>query len=489
MSDIVVRIPAPLRSYTEGAATLPGNGGTVGEVLRDVGSRAQGLLDNILDDRGLVRSFINVYVDDTNIRSLEGLDSPVSAGTVISIIPAVAGGLVRAKDRRLHELRQRIAELTPHEAYAMGQNGAVLIDIREPDEVTAGSPPGAIRIVRGFLELQIEDAVQDTATTVALLCAGGDRSLLAADDLHRLGFNNVYSITGGFARWKIDGLPIETPRTLDDRGRERYSRHILIPEVGEAGQLKLLASRVLLVGAGGLGSPAAFYLAAAGVGTIGLVDDDVVDRSNLQRQILHTDDRVGTPKVTSARDTLLALNPDVDVRIHETRLDRYNVEDIFAGYDLVIDGTDNFQTRYLVNDACVKLRLPNVHGSIFRFEGQVSVFWPGHPDTPGPCYRCLYPEPPPPELAPSCAEAGVLGVLPGVIGTLEAVEAIKLLLGRGTPLIGRLLHYDALASSFRTLRVERDPSCRYCGDGSEEFPGYVDYDQFCSGVTPTRRTA
>ena len=489
MSDIVVRIPAPLRSFTEGAPTLPGNGGTVGEVLRDVGSRADGLLDNILDDVGGVRSFINVYVGDTNIRSLEGLDSPVSAGTVISIIPAVAGGLVRAKDRRLHELRQRIPELLPNQAYEMGQNGGVLIDIREPDEVAVGSPPGAIRIVRGFLELQIEDVVRDTATPVALLCAGGDRSLLAADDLHHLGFNNVYSITGGFARWKSDGLPIEMPRTLDDRGRERYSRHMVIPEVGEEGQLRLLSSRVLLVGAGGLGSPAAFYLAAAGVGTIGLVDDDVVDRSNLQRQILHTDDRVGTPKVTSARDTLLALNPDIDVRIHETRLDRHNVEDIFAGYDLVIDGTDNFQTRYLVNDACVKLRLPNVHGSIFRFEGQVSVFWPGHPETPGPCYRCLYPEPPPPELAPSCAEAGVLGVLPGVIGTLEAVEAIKLLLGRGTPLLGRLLLYDALASSFNTLRVERDPDCRYCGDGIEEFPGYVDYDQFCSGVTPSRRSA
>ena len=489
MSEIVVRIPAPLRSFTDGAPTLPGNGGTVGEVLRDVGSRAQGLLDNILDDGGGVRSFVNVYVDDTNIRSLDGLDSPVSTGTVISIIPAVAGGLARKSDRRLGELRQRIPELTPHQAYTMSGNGCVLIDIREPDEITAGSPPGATRIVRGFLELQIEDVVRDAATPVALLCAGGHRSLFAADDLRRMGFTDVYSVTGGFARWKNDGLPIEMPRTLNDRARERYGRHLVIPEVGEAGQLKLLSSSVLLVGAGGLGSPAAFYLAAAGVGTIGIVDDDVVDRSNLQRQILHTDDRVGTSKAASARDTLLALNPDVDVRIHEIRLDRHNVEDIFTGYDLVIDGTDNFQTRYLVNDACVKLRLPNVHGSIFRFEGQVSVFWPGHPETPGPCYRCLYPEPPPPELAPSCAEAGVLGVLPGVIGTLEAVEAIKLLLGRGTPLIGTLLHYDALASRFSTLRVERDLSCRYCGDGQEEFPGYVDYDEFCSGITPTRRSA
>jgi molybdopterin/thiamine biosynthesis adenylyltransferase/rhodanese-related sulfurtransferase/molybdopterin converting factor small subunit len=489
MSEIVVRIPAPLRSLTGGASTLQGSGGTVGEVLRSLGGHAEGLLGNILDDQGRVRSFVNVYVGDTNIRSLSGLESPISEGEVISIIPAVAGGLERARDRRLAELRRRIPAIPPREAYELGHNGGVVIDVREPDEVSAGSPPGAIRIVRGYLELQIEDRVRDSSRPIALLCAGGDRSLLAADDLRRMGYANVCSIAGGFVRWKADGLPIEVPRTLDERGRERYSRHMLIPEVGEDGQLKLLSSRVLLVGAGGLGSPAAFYLAAAGVGTVGIVDDDVVDRSNLQRQILHTDARVGTPKAASARDTLLALNPDIEVGVHETRLRRDNVEEIFSGYDVVIDGTDNFQTRYLVNDACLKLGLPNVHGSIFRFEGQVSVFWPGQPDTPGPCYRCLYPELPPPELAPSCAEAGVLGVLPGVVGALEAAEAIKILLGRGEPLVGRLLHYDALSAGFRTLRVERDPNCRYCGDESGEFPGYVDYDQFCTGVSGTRRSA
>jgi molybdopterin/thiamine biosynthesis adenylyltransferase len=252
----------------------------------------------------------------------------------------------------------------------------------------------------------------------------------------------------------------------------------VIPEVGEEGQARLLDSRVLLVGAGGLGSPAAFYLAAAGVGTLGLVDDDVVDRTNLQRQILHTEERVGMPKVESARRTLEALNPSIRIAGHRTRLDASNVESLLAGYDVVVDGTDNFPTRYLVNDACVRLRIPNVHGSVYRFEGQVSVFWPARPGAPGPCYRCLYPEPPPPELAPSCAEAGVLGVLPGVVGLLQAVETVKLLLGLGEPLAGRLLQYDALAARFTRLSLERDPGCRLCGEGAS-FTGYVDYAQAC----------
>jgi molybdopterin/thiamine biosynthesis adenylyltransferase/rhodanese-related sulfurtransferase len=388
---------------------------------------------------------------------------------------------MKEKDRRLAELRAEIPEVTPEEARARVDAGAVLIDVREPDEVVQGSPPGAQRIVRGFLELRVEDAVPDKLTPIVVMCAGGVRSLFAAEDLQQLGYRHVSSMTGGFNRWKNEGNPVEVPRVLDPRLRERYSRHLLMPEVGEAGQMKLADSKVLLIGAGGLGSPAAFYLAAAGVGRLGIVDHDVVDRSNLQRQILHTDDRVGTSKVESARRTLTALNPAINVKGYELRVDSSNVEEVFDGYDVIVDGSDNFATRYLVNDACVKMRLPNVHGSIYRFEGQVSVFWPAAPPErggPGPCYRCLYPEPPPPELAPSCAEAGVLGVLPGVVGTLEAIETIKLLLGVGESLVGRLLHYDALRQRFQEMKLAPDPDCAYCAPG-RPFPGYVDYEAFC----------
>ena len=386
------------------------------------------------------------------------------------------------KETLLARLREEIPEVTAEEARGRQEGGAVLVDVREPDEVAAGSPPGAERIVRGFLELRIEDAVPDPEAQVVLMCAGGVRSLLAASNLRELGYRNVSSLRGGFKAWKEAGLPVEVPRALDPVERERYGRHLLIPEVGETGQQKLLESRVLLVGAGGLGSPAALYLAAAGIGTLTIVDDDVVDRSNLQRQVIHTDDRVGTSKGDSAVATLSALNPGIQVVAVKERLTSANVEEIFAGYDVVLDGSDNFPTRYLVNDACVHLDIPNVHGSIFRFDGQVSVFWPGHPDR-GPCYRCVYPEPPPAEFAPSCAEAGVLGVLPGVIGTLEAVEVLKILLGVGEPLVGRLLVYDALRARFSKLRIERDPHCAYCGDGVVKFPGYVDYQQFCAGTT------
>ncbi|MCK6573037.1 molybdopterin-synthase adenylyltransferase MoeB [Myxococcota bacterium] len=386
-----------------------------------------------------------------------------------------------AKDRRLAELRARIPEIEPAEALKLQSAGAALIDVREADEIAQGSPPGALRLGRGFLELRVEEAVPDKNRTVVVTCAGGVRSLFAAESLASLGYRDVRSIRGGFNKWKNGGLPVEVPRTLTAQERERYGRHLLMPEVGEKGQLRLLDARVLLVGAGGLGSPVALYLAAAGVGTIGLIDFDVVDRSNLQRQIVHTDDRVGTPKVESARKTLLGLNPAIKVVAHETRLDSTNVESIFDGYHVVVDGSDNFATRYLVNDACVKLRIPNVHGSIFRFEGQVSVFWPAYAKRRGPCYRCVYPEPPPPELAPSCAEAGVLGVLPGVIGLLEAVETVKVILGIGDPLVGRLLHYDALPARISELTLDADPECRYCREGAV-FPGYVDYDVFCSSA-------
>lgn len=386
---------------------------------------------------------------------------------------------MKAKDRRLAALKSAIPEIEPEQALELQALGAALVDVRERDEINQGSPAGSLRLGRGFLELRIEDAVADPERTVLVMCAGGTRSLFAAESLRQMGYRDVRSVAGGFNRWKNRGLPYELPRTLSDEARERYSRHLLLPEVGEAGQLKLLDSKVLLIGAGGLGSPAAFYLAAAGIGTLGIVDYDVVDRSNLQRQILHTDDRVSTSKVASARRALEALNPSVKVIGHETRITSDNVEEILSGYDIVVDGTDNLPTRYLINDACVKLGIPNVHGAVYRFEGQLTVFWPANGVRPGPCYRCMFPEPPPPESAPSCAEIGVLGVLPGVIGLLQAVETIKLLLGIGDSLIGRILYYDALGGRFSEFRIQPNPGCRYCSEGSE-FPGYVDYSQICA---------
>lgn len=373
--------------------------------------------------------------------------------------------------------RRSVEELDPGHASAEleGAKAPLLLDVREPDEWESGHLPGAVHVARGLLELRIDAIESDRSRRILLYCAGGGRSLLAAEALQRMGFTSVASMAGGMKRWKDEGRPIAISATLSSDDRSRYARHLVIPEVGEQGQRKLLDSKVLLVGAGGLGSPAAYYLAAAGVGHITLIDHDVVDSSNLQRQILHDTTRVGMAKVQSARERLLALNPGIRVTGIQERLDSDNVDRVFAGQDVIIDGCDNFATRYLVNDACVKLGLPNVHGSVYRFEGQATVFWPGR----GPCYRCLYPEPPPPELAPNCAEAGVLGILPGVIGLLEAVETIKLLLGIGESLVGRLLVYDALAASFTELRLRRDPECRYCAEGVA-FPGYVNYDEFCS---------
>ncbi|MFQ5468710.1 MAG: molybdopterin-synthase adenylyltransferase MoeB [Gammaproteobacteria bacterium] len=386
---------------------------------------------------------------------------------------------MKAKDRRLAELRDAINELTPNEAYELQQQGAALIDVRDMEEIVQGSPTDAYRLGRSFLELSIEDKIPDLDRPLVVMCAGGVRSLFAAEGLQRLGYTHVNSITGGFSRWKSEGLPFETPRMLDTQARERYARHLKIPEVGEAGQLKLLDSKVLLIGAGGLGSPSAFYLAAAGVGTIGLMDHDVVDRSNLQRQILHTESSVGIPKVESAKERLEALNPDVKVVTYQSRLDRDNIEEIFSDYDVIVDGTDNLPTRYLINDACVKLGLPNVHAAVYRFEGQITVFWPAYDKQQGGCYRCMFPEPPPLELAPSCAEAGVLGVMPGVLGLLQAVEAIKILLDIGEPLVGRQLIYDALSGQFTTLKTRPNPKCRYCGEDAD-FPGYEEYAQVCA---------
>lgn len=479
MSMVTVRIPTPLRPLAGGADELRVQGATVGEVLHTLDDS---LLERILTPEGEVRHFVNVYLGPKNVGSLDGLATPVNEGDVLSIVPAVAGGnAAKAKDRRLVELKARIPEVSPQDALVLQRQGAALVDVREPEEIAAGAPAGALPLGRSYLELNIEDAIPDKDRTVVVFCAVGQRSLFAAEGLQRLGYRDVRNLGGGFNRWKDEGIPFQIPRMLDANARERYSRHLLMPEVGEDGQLRLLDSKVLLIGAGGLGSPAALYLAAAGVGTLGVVDHDRVDRSNLQRQILHSDARVGDSKVASATEAIRALNPSVQVAGHEVRLHSGNVEDILSGYDVVVDGSDNFPTRYLINDACVKLGIPNVYGAVYRFEGQVTVFWPTYRKRRGPCYRCLYSEPPPPELAPSCAEAGVLGVLPGVIGLLQSVETIKILLGIGEPLVGRLLYYDALRANFMELYLEHDPKCRYCSD-PEHFPGYVDYEAFCAAA-------
>ncbi len=386
---------------------------------------------------------------------------------------------MKGMERRMAELKSVIPEVEPQEAQALLAQGALLVDVRETDEIANGSPAGSLRMGRGYLELRIEDRVPDKDHTLVVMCAGGVRSLFAAEALQQLGYSDVRSLAGGFNRWKNEGLDFEIPRALNAEAKERYSRHLLLPEVGEPGQLKLLDSKVLLIGAGGLGSPCAYYLAAAGVGTIGLVDMDVVDRSNLQRQIIHTDARVGTSKVASARESIEQLNPDVKVVGYETRLDASNVEEIFAAYDVIVDGTDNLPTRYLVNDACVKLGKPNVHAAVYRFEGQLTVFWPGHPDNPSGCYRCMFPNPPDPSSAPSCSEIGVLGILPGVMGLLQATEVLKVLLNIGKPLLGKMLYYDALSSSFNEFKLPKNAACPYCG-GQGDFPGYEEYAQVCA---------
>jgi len=373
----------------------------------------------------------------------------------------------------LNQAKHDIVEIEPGAADDVFDQ-ALFVDVREADEYAQGALPGALHLPRGLLELQVEGRVPDKDRKIIVYCAGGTRSALAAQALGQLGYSDVASMAGGFNKWKDEGRDWAAPRTLDAAQRNRYQRHLLLPEIGEEGQQHLLGSKVLLLGAGGLGSPAALYLAAAGVGTIGIVDMDVVDSSNLQRQILHNLDRIGERKVDSAKKTLTAMNPDVDVVTYDVRLGAGNVLEIIDSYDVIVDGTDNFPTRYLVNDAALVKRIPVVHGSMFRFEGQATVFYPYK----GPCYRCLVPEPPPAELAPSCAEAGVLGVLPGIIGSIQAVEAIKLLLELGEPLVGRLLAYDALEQTFRTFKIRRDPACPACGEHAGEIV-IAEYDDLC----------
>jgi len=378
----------------------------------------------------------------------------------------------------LQQIKGEIAEVDASRARDLIAEGdTAVVDVRERDEWDEGHLPGAVHVPRGNLESRIEAAVPDKARPVLLYCASGNRSAFAAKSLEELGYTNVVSLAGGFTDWKRNGLSFEIPQALDETKRRRYSRHLLIPEVGEEGQLKLLQSRVLLIGAGGLGSPASLYLAAAGVGTIGIVDDDVVDESNLQRQIVHSTERLGESKAESAKRTIEALNPDVAVKVFRERLTSENADRILGeGWDVIVDGADNFPTRYLLNDASVWHKIPVVHGSIYRFEGQTTVFKPFE----GPCYRCLFPQPPPPELAPSCAEGGVLGVLPGIIGSLQANEALKLALEIGEPLVGRLLMFDALEAAFTEISLRRDPECPVCGE-NPTITDYIDYVEFCQG--------
>lgn len=370
--------------------------------------------------------------------------------------------------------KSRITEIDTATGERLRDAGAALLDVREPDEVTQGAIPGAIHIPRGHLEANIENRLPNRETPIVVFCAGGVRSAFAAETLQALGYTQVASMDGGFNRWKDEGRAWAVPRVLSPEQRNRYHRHLLLPEVGEEGQMRLLDSRILCLGAGGLGSPAALYLAAAGVGTLGIVDMDVVDASNLQRQILHNVDRVGERKVDSAKKTLTALNPDVNVVTHDVRLGADNILQIIDGYDVIVDGADNFPVRYMLNDASVKLGLPVVHGSIFRFEGMVTVFDPRQ----GPTYRDMVPEPPPAEMAPSCAEAGVLGVLPGIVGSIQALEAIKIVLDYGDVLRGRLLTFDAAEMSFREYRVRPDPTNQITWENRDRIQ-VVELDGLC----------
>ncbi|MGH7865661.1 MAG: molybdopterin-synthase adenylyltransferase MoeB [Candidatus Binataceae bacterium] len=386
--------------------------------------------------------------------------------------------MAKTSKNLLDEARSQIKQIDIDEARKMLERpGTVLIDVRESDEWRQGHIGEAVGIPRGYLELRVEEKVPDHTAAVILQCASGTRSLLAARTLREMGYENVYNLTGGFNAWKDRGLPFAAERQFTADQLTRYSRHFVIPEVGEQGQAKLLDARVLLLGTGALGSPSALYLAAAGVGTIGLIDFDVVDLSNLQRQIIHTTDRVGTLKTESAQKSVNALNPAVKVIRHDVRLTSENALDIVKDYDVVVNCGDNFPARYLINDTCVLLKKPLVDGAIYRFEGNATVFYPDHG---GPCYRCLYPEPAPADLAPSCAEAGVLGALPGLIGSIEALEAIKLIIGAPNPLIGKMIYFDTLSERdyVKVLRIRRDPQCPVCGDHPTQ-KGLIDYEAFC----------
>lgn len=461
MAQATLRIPAPLQEFTDGAAELPVTGATVRAALADAGARHPALTRRLLAPEGHLHAYVNCFVGETDIRDVQGLETPIRDGDEITILPAVAGGAPGDGVReRLARLREEVGEVDVAEAQRWLAAGALLVDVREAEESAAvGQPPAAVRLGRGHLELEIERLAPDPDQPLLLICAEGVRSLFAGGDLQRLGYRRVRSVAGGINAWRRAGLPLDSAEPEAAIDRPRHARQLQIPEVGEAGQRRLAAGRVAIVGAGGLGSPVALYLAAAGVGTLRIIDADTVEISNLQRQVLHAEARLGRPKVESAQAALHALNAGTRVEGVDERLDATNAAELLTGADLVVDGSDNFATRYATADACTQLGVPHVFGAVYRFEGQMGVF---DPAAGAPCYRCLHPQPPPPELAPSCAEAGVLGVLPGVIGMLQATEALKLLGGFGTPLRGQILCYDALSGRFRTLHLQArgDCSCR-----------------------------
>lgn len=453
-------IPTPLRPFAGGKGEEDIDAATLGELLKRLVERHPDLAAQLFDATGGLRRFVTIFINDEDARVREGLDTCITTADTVEILPAIAGGsgaFANFADLR-RSLEGSVWQVPPEVAIA-AVPAPLVLDVRTTEEWSQGHLPWAHHVDRGFLELRIEALAPDREQPILCYCASGTRSLLAADALRQIGYRNVASLTGGILAWRQAGYEIVVPRLLDEQARRRYRRHLAIAEVGEEGQQRLLDASVLVIGAGGLGSPTLLYLAAAGVGTIAIVDDDVVDESNLQRQVVHRQATVGMLKTESARDALLALNPSIKIDLHSRRLDVESANALVPRYDVIVDGTDNFSTRYLINDAAVHHDRPVVHGSVYRFEGQVSVFWRSR----GPCYRCLYPEAPPPELAPSCAEAGVLGVLPGVIGLLQATETLKLLLKCGQPLIGQALRYDALAGTVRKLRFAKDPECAVCG--------------------------
>lgn len=471
---VTILIPGPLRIHTRGQAEISVAGSSVRQALLNLIEQFAEVQRQLFSDQGELHRFVNIFINNDDIRMRQGIDSPLVAGDVIEILPAISGG------NQFQDLRARLELEIPQISIRslvdeMSAGAALVVDVRSSEERAQGYIPGSLHLDRGYLEIHAERQLPDKQSRVVVCCASGLRSLLAADTLRSLGYTQVASLAGGFDAWKSAGLDFVQPKFLSESQRRRYLRHLSLPEVKEEGQLKLLNARVLCVGAGGLGSPILMYLAAAGIGTLGIVDNDVVDISNLQRQVIHTTDRVGKSKTTSARHFIEHLNPDSKVIEHNLRLNGANALELLREYDVIVDGSDNFTTRYLVNDACVQLGKPFVHGSIFRFDGQMSVFLPGK----GPCYRCLYPVPPTAELAPSCSDAGVLGILPGVIGLLCAVETIKLLLDIGRPISGRLISYDALNTRFRELNVQRNPECTHCA--AEAWQGKLeDSPEFCT---------
>lgn len=458
-----IYIPTPLRRFTENNDVVEVKSDFVLQAMQALIQIYPNLKTQLFDDTGQLRHFINIFLNDADIRLRDGVNTPITEYDTLDILPAIAGGMndmLSMSDWR-HQLEDDIMQLKAGSAeqWLADNASGVIIDVRMRQEWSVGHIPNSQHIDRGFLELQIEQSVVSRNTPILIYCASGARSLFAANTLKTMGYHQVCNLVGGINAWKNSGLAIETPIHLGEKHRARYMRHLSIPEVGELGQVKLLKSKVLVVGAGGLGCPVAQYLAAAGVGTLGIIDHDVVDISNLQRQILHTEKFIGKNKVESAKQALTAINSSINVKTYPQRLDFQLATELIVEYDVIVDCTDNFETRYLINDIATEFNKPVVHGSVYRFDGQVSVF---HADK-GPCYRCVYPEAPPAELAPPCADAGVLGVLPGTIGLLQATEAIKLILKIGKSLIGKTIRYDALNTSFRTLSLAKDPHCKSCG--------------------------